>query len=53
MKETWVQFLGWEDIPQKGVATPSVFLPFNPRGAWRGGLQTVHGIANSQTRLGD
>ena len=26
MKETWVQFLGWEDILQKGVATPFSIL---------------------------
>ena len=29
MQETWVQFLGWEDPPEKGMATHSSIL------AWR------------------
>ena len=29
MWETWVQSLGWEDPPEKGMATPSSIL------AWR------------------
>ena len=42
MQETRVQSLGWEDPPEKGMATPSSIL------AWRipwteepGGLQTM------------
>ena len=34
MRETWVQFLGWEDPLEEGMATQStpVFLPENPHG---------------------
>ena len=50
MRETWVQFLGWEDL-EEDMATHSSILawriPTN-RKAWRA---TVHGVANSQTRL--
>ena len=42
MQETWVQFLGWEDPLEKGIATHSSIL------AWRipwtdvpGGLQSM------------
>ena len=42
MQETWVQSLDWEDLLEKGMATPSRIL------AWRipwteepGGLQSV------------
>ena len=37
MQETWVQFLGWEDPLEKGMATQSSILSMgNPmdRGAW-------------------
>ena len=54
MLETWVQSLGWEDPLEKGMVTHSSIL------AWRipwteepGGLQSVHGVTNSQTRLSD
>ena len=51
MQETWVQSLGWEDTLEEGMATHSSFLawriPMNNR-AWRA---TVHGVAQSQTRL--
>ena len=39
MQETWVQFLGWEDLPEKGKATHSSIL------AWR--------ITKSRTQLSD
>ena len=26
VKETWVRFLGWEDLLEKGMATVSVFF---------------------------
>ena len=39
--ETWVQFLGWEDPLEKGVATHSSIL------AWR------IPVTKSQTRLSD
>ena len=49
MQETWVQSMGWEDPLEEGMATHSSIL------AWRipwteepGGLQTVHGVAESQ-----
>ena len=41
MKETLVQFLGWEDPLEKGKATHSSIL------AWRISW-TVHGVAKSQ-----
>ena len=28
MQETWVQYLGWEDPLEKGMATHSSFLPW-------------------------
>ena len=44
MRETWVQYPGWEDPLEKGKATHSSIL------AWRIPW-TVHGVAKSQTRL--
>ena len=48
VQQTWVRFLGWEDLLQKGMATHSSIL------AWRipwteepGGLQSMDGIAKS------
>ena len=46
MRETWVQFLGWEDTLEKGKATGSVLWP----GEFRG---TVHRIVKSRTLLRD
>ena len=46
-----VQSLGWEDSPGGGNSNPHQYSSLgNPmdRGAWRA---TVHGVANSQTRL--
>ena len=42
MRETWVWSLGWEDPPEKGKATHSVF--------WPGEFQ---GVAKSWTQLND
>ena len=42
MRETWVQFLGWEDPLEKGKATHFSILNC-----------IVHGVAKSQTRLSD
>ena len=45
MQETWVQSLGWEDTPEKEVATHSNILAMEnsvDRGAWR---TIVHGVA--------
>ena len=43
MQETWVQYLGWEDPLEKGMATTPVFLPGESmdRGAW---WAAVHGV---------
>ena len=48
MQETQVLSLGWEAPPEKGMATHSSILAWNPmdRGAWRA---TVHRVAKSQT----
>ena len=46
MPETWVQSLGWEDLPEKGMATHSSILAWRipmDRGVW---WATVHGVAN-------
>ena len=51
MQETWVQSLDWEDPLEEGMATHSSSLAWKipmDRGAWRA---TVHGVANSWTRL--
>ena len=53
MWKTWVQYLGWEDPLEKGIATHSSILAWRipiDRGAqWA----TVHGVAKSQTPLSD
>ena len=46
MQETHVQFLGQEDLLEKGMATHSRIL------AWRfPWTETVHGVGKSQTQL--
>ena len=53
MGETWVQFLGWEDPLEKGMAIHSSILAWRipmDRGPWRA---TVHGIAERRTQLSD
>ena len=42
MQKMWVQFLGWEDPVEKGMATYLVFLP--GKSSWTeelGGLQSL------------
>ena len=49
----WVRSLGWEDPLEEGMAIHSTILAWRipmDRGAWRA---TVHGTAQSQTRLSD
>ena len=49
MQETPVQFLGWEDSLEEGMAIHSSILPWRipmDRGAW---LAIVYRIAKSQT----
>ena len=51
MWETWVQSLGWEDPLEEGMATYSSILAWRmpmDRGTW---WATVHGVAESWTRL--
>ena len=53
MWETWVQSLGWEDPLEESTATHSSLLAWRipiERGAWKA---TIHGVAESQTRLSD
>ena len=52
MWETWVQYLGWEDLEKEMGTHCSIFAWKNPMdgGTW---LATVHGVAKSQTRLSD
>ena len=47
MQETWVQYLGWEDPLEEGMATYSSILAWRipmDRGAWQ---VTVHGVTES------
>ena len=53
MQETQVQFLSQEDFPGEGNGNPLQYSCLEnsmDRGAWQA---TVHGVANSQTRLSD
>ena len=53
MWEIQVQPLGWEDLLEKGMATPSSCFSlenYMDRGAW---WATVHGIAKNQSQPGD
>ena len=53
MQETCVRSLGWEDPLEEGMETHSSILAWGipmDRGAW---WATVHGVAESQTRLSD
>ena len=43
MQETWVRSLGWEDPPEKGIATWRISMD---RGAW---WAIVYGITKSWT----
>ena len=52
-QETPVQFLGWEDPLEEGMATHSSILAWRismDRGAWRA---IVRGVTKSWTRLSD
>ena len=43
MQETWVQYLGWKDLLEKGKATHSSIL------ASENSMDTVHGVAQGRT----
>ena len=49
VQETWVQSLGWEDLPEEGMAThSSIFawrIPMDKEACWA----TAHGVAKSWT----
>ena len=45
MWETWVRFLGWEDLLEEGKATHSSIL------AWKVPWTIVHGVTKSVTGL--
>ena len=53
MQETWVWFLGWEDLLEKEMATHSSTLGW--RISWKEdpGGATVHGVTKSWTWLSD
>ena len=53
MRETLVQFLGWEDSLEEGIETHFSILAWRnriDRGAW---WAAVHGITKSRTQLGN
>ena len=53
MQETWVRPLGWENPPEKDMATCFSILAWRipkDRGAW---LAAVHRITKNRTRLSD
>ena len=53
IQETWVQYLGWEDPLEEGMATHSSLLAWRSpidKEAWQA---TVHGVTKSQTQLTD
>ena len=48
MRETWDQFLGWEDLLEEGMATHPNILAWRilmDRGTWR----AIVGVTKSQT----
>ena len=53
VRESWVRSLSWEDPLEEGMATHSSILagriPMDRRTWWA----TVHGVAESQTQLGN
>ena len=51
MRETQIPFLGWEDLPEKGMETHSSILAWEiPWTEDPGGLQSM-GLQKSQTQL--
>ena len=52
MHEMCVQFLGWDDLLEKGMATTPVFWSVESHGL-RSLEATAHGITKSRTQLSD
>ena len=52
MQKTQVQFLGWEDPLEKGMATHSSILPWRTH-EQRSLVAMAHGAAKSLTQLSD
>ena len=48
-QETWVQYLGWEDPLEEGMATQSSVLAWRIPMDRRDWKATVHGVAKSDT----
>ena len=53
MQETRVQSLGWEDLLEKEMATPSSILAWKIPWTEEPGTTIVHGVAKSWTQLSD
>ena len=51
MQETWVGSPGWEDPLEEGMATHSSVLAWRISMDGRAWWATVHGVAESRTRL--
>ena len=53
MRETWVQSVDWEDPLEVGVGTHCGISAWRIPKNSRASRVTVHGVAESQTRLSD
>ena len=53
MWETWVRSLSWEDPLEKGMATHSSIHAWRIPMDWEAWQATIHGVANSWTRLSE
>ena len=51
MQETWVRFLGWEDLLEKEMATHSSVLAWRIPGTGWASWAAVYGVVQSRTRL--
>ena len=49
MRDTWIQFLSWEDPLEEGMATHSSILAWRIPMDRKGWKATVHGVTKSQT----
>ena len=51
MQETWVQSLGWEDLPGEGNGNPLQYSCLENSMDGKAWEATVHGVAKSRTHL--